>query len=200
MKISKVLIVAIAVIFYSYACDAQDNKNKNKLRFGPAFSAMAYLDVLQFLTEDGDPEYSGIFYYSSGLNFQYSLSESLTLNTSIVYGSYKIRIVPWNPVEDKTFTNNIHLLYVPITVQKKFYKHFFMISGMLIDFELNKNNIFHRQNGIGGTFGMGVEFYPDSKISFFINPYINIHSLVHFGTEILNDRLLETGFKLGLLF
>ena len=56
------------------------------------------------------------------------------------------------------------------------------------------------QTGIGSMLGLRIKYDFKSGLSVFVNPYYKMHSLVPFSSGDNHQRLMESGFRFGLMY
>ena len=92
------------------------------------------------------------------------------------------------------------MINIPLTVRANFFKYFFANGGMIADIDITKSKNADSQSGIGAMIGIGAKYDFPSGLSIFVNPYIKLHSLVHFSTDNYHYRLYNEGIRAGIMY
>ena len=91
------------------------------------------------------------------------------------------------------------LITIPAAIRLNFLKYFFLNGGLFLGIDMSNSSPIDRQNGLGANLGLGLK-YSFRSISVFVNPYSKIHSLLPFTPAVHHQRLIESGFKFGVMF
>jgi hypothetical protein len=174
-------------------CAYCQSKNNLSIIFGAAGD-----DI--FNTGIGAAGYQGEGDLIYGFNYSRSLTKSFSIQMGL---EYSVNNVLWNYEDAYTpsFTPqkaSIRMLSVPVYVNFTFFKYLFADVGLTADFETSHQSdaIVSDQSGIG--FGMGIGGkYNFNKITVFINPFFQLHTVVAFHNEG-GGSLVDQGVKIGI--
>ena len=174
-------------------CVYCQSKNNLSFLFGDAGN-----DI--FNTGIGAAGYQGEGDLIYGFNYSRSLTKSFSIQTGL---EYSVNDVLWNYEDAYTpsFTPqkaSIRMLSVPVYANFTFFKYLFADAGLTADFETShqSDEIVSDKSGIG--FGMGVGGkYNFNKITVFINPFFQLHTIVAFHHEG-GGSLVDQGVKIGV--
>jgi hypothetical protein len=172
--------------------------NIHRFKLGASFSGFWKFEIDNVMSEDGDPDFSGEGFYTVGIVGQYAVKKHLSLETGLIIGQFMANITPYNP-NDPSFSENIPLLYIPVTLRANFLKYIYAGGGLLVDFDLGNSQVIDKQTGIGATLGAGFSYDFPFGLTVFANPYINVHSIVSFSNGPLSDKFIESGGRVGVL-
>lgn len=91
------------------------------------------------------------------------------------------------------------IINIPISVRANFWKYCFVNGGFVLDVDISKYSPVNQQTGLGTMLGVGLKYDLKSGISFFLNPYIKIHTFpASFQTN--QQHLLESAFRFGITY
>lgn len=79
-------------------------------------------------------------------------------------------------------------------------KFFFVNGGLLLDLDANSSSPIDSQTGIGGLLNLGAKYDFDCEASIFVNPYLKFHSLIPFSPGDNQQKVYESGFRVGLTY
>jgi len=187
----------LSILFFSLASQVTA-QNSNRISFFYAFSSN---DLLRNEGLDGAPSYDGRGSDIFGFSYQRFLNEILSLETGIEYSKNKIEITP-NFYPDIDMTPNkvtIEMFTIPIYTNFNFLKYFYANAGLLIDFEVNRDEYpkTDEQSGVGFGGGIGVQ-YTLQNFTLYINPMIRYHAVIAFQKENYQQHITEAGVKFGI--
>jgi len=194
-------ILTICLIFQTfYLCSQQENANSHNIKIGFGFSYFPVTKVERFLGRDEDvPEIHGKEFYSAGITSIFSFNKNLSIESGAMFGKYFINVVNWEP-NRSVFIEDVSILYLPLSLRYSFTKFVFITSGLLFEFDFSEPGELQNQSGIGLIFGPGFFYEYPNGISFFINPYLNVHSLISYNYFPNNDRIFEASIRLGFTY
>ena len=95
---------------------------------------------------------------------------------------------------------SISLINIPVTLRVNFLKYCFINGGLLFEMDASTSSPIDGQTGIGSVMGLGIKYDFDSGLSVFANPYQKMHALIPFSSQRYPQRLMESGFRFGLMF
>ncbi|MBN1144670.1 MAG: hypothetical protein JXA72_09605 [Bacteroidales bacterium] len=194
-------LLVICLIFQSVALFGQEvSTAKHKVKIGAGFSYFPVTEVMRYLGRDeGVPEIDGKAFYSAGITGVFSLKKNLSMASGVFLSQYRVKVDPYE-LNQPNFNENISVLYVPLSLRFNFGKHVYFSTGLLFGFDFSNPGELKNQTGIGMILSPGVSFDCSDKISFFLNPYLNLPSMVSFNYGLNNDRILEASIRLGFLY
>ena len=188
----KILILLLCLI--GLQCFAQ-----LKSEFGISFGSGS-CDLMSFAKTVGGAGYSGDEYYSFGISYIRPVRSWLSLETGLEYSINKITISSNLPPQYPKVTRNekIGLLTVPVAYRLIFLKYAFLNGGLLFDVDPRLSSSVSSQTGIGALLGVGLKYDFHSGISVWANPNIRVHRIISFTTDGSDQRLIESGVKIGI--
>ena len=154
---------------------------------------------------DGAAGYSGDNYYTIAINYLYRINRVFQIETGMEYGKYHFIVSPSSsippPYDDYTYPIETYLLSIPITVRINFERFFFFNAGFSIDFDANDNYYAAQdQGGIGFLMGFGFNYELKSGLSFFANPYLQMHHVIDFEKGNNAQKLTKAGIRIGATY
>jgi len=69
---------------------------------------------------------------------------------------------------------------------------------LFLDLDMNNSSPIDSQTGIGGLLGLGSKYDFECRASIFVNPYLKFHSLISFSPGNNQQKVYESGFRVGL--
>ena len=202
MKKLKLYLVCIASIL-TCSLNAQNEVSKTtKGQIGITFSSLGTNDVAINQGLIGGPGYFGDKFYSIGISYIYPLNHTFDLETGIEYSNHKI-LVESNAMPSTVKTTSISKLSImslPVSIRLNFLKYCFINGGLFLGTDMSSTSPITRQNGIGTNFGLGLKYDFKCRFSAFVNPYAKMHSLISFSSSDNHQRLIESGFRFGLMY
>jgi len=192
------LILCIAWIV-TLTANAQENQPKGKI--GITFSSFGENDIIRFDELEGAASYNGDGFFTIGANYLYPLKKWLDVETGINYSHHKITVNPNLPpdMDNTPYGADFSLVDIPVTLRASFLKYFFANGGLLLDIGASTSPV-DDQSGIGAMLGVGFKINLNPDISIFANPYMKSHSLISFSFEDNHQRLMENGFRFGIMY
>jgi hypothetical protein len=150
----------------------------------------------------GGAGYSGDKFYTLGINYLYKLNNTFDVETGIEYSNHRIIIKPMAipPMEYPPYGAKFSLINIPVTLRVNFLKYCFVNGGLLFDMDASTSSPIDSQTGIGSVMGLGIKYDFKSGLSVFVNPYYKMHSLVPFSSADNHQRIIESGFRFGLMY
>lgn len=198
MKKIFLLIFCSVITFYSYAQKSESRKGK----IGITFSTFGENDVIRSEPLMGEASYNSDQFYTFGIFYTYKLNNTFDFETGIEYAKHKIIIDPFDPPYDEAPSRGAQffLVNIPITVRINFLRYCFVNGGLNLDFDPTVSSPIDSQNGIGALLGLGLKYDSKYGISALVNPYIKAHSLISFSPVENRQRVLESGFRFGIMY
>ena len=151
----------------------------------------------------GSPGYYGDNFYTVGVTFQIPITARLEVETGFEYSKHSIIIHPNLPKgEDNTpYKTAFKLVSIPVTLNTKFLKYFFVNGGGLLDIDARTSGSIDNQTGLGIILGAGVKYDFKFGGSIFVNPYVKVHALAPFlWNPYYHERLAESGIRVGVTY
>jgi hypothetical protein len=200
MKRTFLLILFIVFALSSFAQTTEIKPAKGKI--GITFSSFGNNDIIRFEPLDGEASYNPDNFYILGIAYTYKLNNTFDFETGIEYAKHKIIIDPNDPPYNAAPSQNARfsLLNIPLTVRFNFLKYCFVNGGLNVVLDPTVSSPVDSQTGIGAMVGIGLKYDFNSGISTFVNPYAKAHSLISFGADANRQRLMESGFRFGILY
>lgn len=186
----------------SFSSYAQNNEEKpRKSQTGFTFSSFGTNDVVRFRSLEGAASYQGNKFYTVGINYLYKLNNTFDVETGIEYSDHKIIIRPNLPpqTDNSPYGASFSLINIPVTLRVNFLKYCFLNGGLLLDIDAGSSSAIESQTGIGSVLGLGIKYDFKCGVSAFANPYFKEHSLIPFSSDDDHQRLMESGFRFGLM-
>lgn len=197
------LIIIFSLFLATISSYAQKSEvQAQKGQIGITFSSFGNNDVIRFQDLDGAASYNGDNFYTVGINYIHKLNNTLDFETGLEYSNHKIIIKPNLPpdLDNSPYGAKFSLINIPITLRVNFLKYIFINGGLNLDFDVSKSSPIDTQNGIGGILGLGFKYDFNCGASAFVNPYLKAHSLIPFSSENNHQRLMEDGFRFGVMY
>jgi len=200
MKKTTLLIFCFVFALSGYAQETEDQSGKGKI--GITFSSFGDNDVVRFEPLIGEASYNSDKFYIFGINYIYKLNKTFDFETGIEYAKHKIIIDPFDPPynEAPSHVAQFSLINIPLTFRINFLKYCFVNGGLNIDIDPTISSPIDSQNGIGAIWGIGLKYDSDFGFSAFVNPYIKAHSLISLSSDENRQRVLESGFRFGIMY
>ena len=193
------LLVQIVIPFYTMA--QVETKPLKKDQLGLTYSALGKNDVMSFEKLNGGPGYLGDYFNTFGLTFIHPLNSTFDLETGVEYSRQVITISPGVMPDSNIlpYHKDFALVTIPIMMKVDFLKYLFLNGGIFLDMDASASMPIKSQTGFGAALGTGINYHFRNRISLFINPYIRMHSLVHFSPEKNQQHIVEQGFRFGIV-
>jgi len=199
------LFILCFIFIASFSSYAQKNENEpRKGQIGITFSSFGENDVVRSKDLLGSASYNGDKFFTFGINYLYKLNNTFDIETGIEYSNHKIivksMVLPDMNTYSPHYSANLSLVNIPITLRVNFLKYFFVNGGILFEMDAGTSSPIDGQTGIGSVLGLGIKYDFKSGFSVFANPYIKAHSLVPFTSGDNHQRVMESGFRFGLMY
>lgn len=198
-----VLFLLCTMFVAPFSLFAQKNEGEtHKGQIGITFSSFGENDVIRFQELTGAASYNRDKFYTLGINYLYKLNNTFDVETGIEYSDHKIIVKPNLPPQsdNSPYGASFSLINIPVTLRVNFLKYCFINGGLLLDIDAGTSSPIDSQTGIGSVLGLGIKYDFNSGLSFFANPYLKMHSLVPFSSGNNHQRLMESGFRFGLMY
>ena len=199
------LFIFCFIFIASLSSNAQNNEDETrKGQIGITFSSFGENDVVRSQELIGSASKSGDSFYTFGINYLYKLNNTFDVETGIEYSNHKIivkpMLLPHMDYYSPGYRASISLINIPVTLRVNFLKYCFINGGLLFDMDASTSSPIDGQTGIGSILGLGIKYDFKSGLSVFANPYFKMHSLVPFSSGDNHQRLMESGFRFGLMY
>jgi len=190
------LFIVISVMVLLNPVNAKDFK------VGLTVTPLGENDVLRFKSVDGGGSYSGDGFYSVGITCQIPMTSRLDLETGFEYSKQTILVTPeFFPGEDRTPSKSkFSLASIPVTLKINFLKYLFVNGGFLLNFDTSTSSPIDNQTGLGAILGVGIKYDFKFGGTIFANPYMKCYSLVPFSPERYQQRLFDSGIRIGFVY
>ena len=148
----------------------------------------------------GSAGYSSRGFNTVGLDYMHHFNRLFAIETGLEYLNNNL-LWDYEDAYDPTFRpqkTSIKMLSVPVYGNFTFFKYVFLNAGFTVDIETDHpaERIAPEQSGIGIFFGAGGK-YTFNHISLFVNPFIQVHSMLRFSSSG-DQNLANSGFKFGV--
>jgi|SRR5665648_53427 len=199
------LFILYFVFVASLSSFAQKNENEpRKSQIGITFSSFGENDVVRSQELIGSASKNGDTFYTFGINYVYKLNHTFDVETGIEYSNHKIlvksMVLPDMDAYSPNYSANLSLVNIPVTLRVNFLKYCFVNGGLLFEMDASTSSPIDGQTGLGSMLGLGIKYDFKSGLSVFANPYYKMHSLVPFTSGDNHQRLMESGFRFGLMY
>ena len=201
----KVLTVVCSILFLTsltaQVSDAPIKKNK----VGVSVSFLGESDILRFQQLEGAASVDSRRSFTFAVNYLHPLNKTLDLETGLEFSSFTTTSYPLiipgvYPGGSFPITfDNLNFLNIPVTLRANFWRFFYVNGGLLIDLDVSTSSHVDAQNGVGAMLGLGWKYEFKSGCEITINPYSKMHSMISFSNSSYPQRLLESGFRLGVM-
>lgn len=188
-------VAMFLLLSFSLLATAQE-----KGKIGLSYSLNAGSNIVQFPSVKGaaDNEVTGAA--GIGLIYLKPLNPWLELETGLTYTLFNIQTTSSPTPEVYTSTSSLSLIDIPVGVRANFLKYFFVNGGLLLDLDMNVGGHIDSQSGVGVLLGVGAKYDFKFGGSVFVNPYAKLHSLLPFSGGSYHERMLESGWRLGVTY
>jgi len=199
------LFILYFVFVASLSSYAQKNEEKpRKSKIGITFSSFGENDVIRSQELIGSASKIGDEFFTFGIDYLSKLNSFLDVETGIEYSNHKIlvkpMVIPNMDSYSPGYSASISLINIPVTLRVNFLKYCFINGGLLFEMDASTSSPIESQTGIGSVLGLGIKYDFKSGLSVFANPYYKMHSLVPFSSGDNHQRIIESGFRFGLMY
>lgn len=137
-----------------------------------------------------------------GLNYFDEIGKNLFVETGFSILKYDYTFTSWGMggpgISSSSSEQSLKSLSIPLKLRFEFGKYFFLNGGLIGDIGLSKTQQGVSDiSGLGLGLGLGLQYYHNNKIGVFINPQINAHGLLGFGSAI---GIFERNITVGLAY
>jgi len=201
----KILTVICSILFLASLTAQESDAPIKKNKIGVSFSFLGESDILRFQQLEGAGSADSRRSFTVAFNYLHPLNKTFDLETGLEFSSFTTTIYPmiipgvYPGGSFPTTFGNLNLLNIPVTVRANFWRFFYVNGGLLIDLDVNTSSHVDAQNGVGAMLGLGWKYEFKSGCEITINPYSKMHSMISFSNSTYPQRLLESGFRLGVM-
>ncbi len=187
--------ILLTIILFQCVSGLYAQLNEVSVIGGFSTNALARFEQL-----DGGGRYDGEGGWHTGLKYSKKLNKDTWITSGLVYSQHLITITPeyFPDIEIVTRTEKINLLSVPFEIRLDFLKYFFINAGPSLDIDISSEDTgLDSQSGLGlgMSFGGKISY---KKITFKVNPYLKVYSLLPFKHENHQQHLSESGIGLSV--
>ncbi len=202
MKRKVFIALSILIVSQSLLVAQGNETTLSANKIGVTFSSFGGNDIFRFKELDGAASYGRDYFYTVGINYLRPINKWLEVETGIEYSKHHIIIRPMGiPGIDNTMQKaDFSQINIPVTLRANFLKYFFINGGLIIDFDASTDSPIDSQTGIGALAGIAVKYDCKNGMSAFVNPYTKLHSLVPLSNSQTQQRILETGIRIGVTY
>ena len=197
LRMKRTLLILVLTGLISWSANAQLN---DKGKIGITYSLNGGTSVIQNSDLIGAASHDVTNASGIGLIYLKPINNWLEWETGLTYTLFKVTTTSAPTPEVFTKNSTISLIDIPIGLRAGFLKYFFVNGGLMLDLDTMSDSPVNSQSGIGMMLGLGVKYDFKFGGSLFVNPYGKIHSLLPFGTNNNHERILESGWKLGITY
>lgn len=204
MIYKKCLLSFLLVFIFAFSLYSQENDSSLQGRFvGITFSSFGDNELVRFDNDlVGFPGTSGKHFYTLGLDYLVALNKTFDLETGFEYSRHKMMVDPNLPpsMDRSEYPIYLNILTVPVSARVNFLKYFFFSAGGMLNLDVSGSGGADSQTGIGARVSLGMKYDFESGISAFVNPYMKAVGLLPFVPDDYHQRLMESGWRLGILY
>jgi len=177
---------------------AQDtNESKKHGKIGFTYASFGKNNVFRSEEKGGVQNIDGLDFKTVGITYIQPLIASLELEMGLEYSKHTILASP----DGVSFRNaKFTLVNIPVALRVNLFKYIFVNTGVFLDIDKMSDGPIESQKGIGGLFGVGLQYDFDVGVSIFVNPYFKLHSLIQFTPVDNHQQIRESGLRFGLTY
>ncbi|MCK5845816.1 MAG: hypothetical protein KAG84_00135 [Bacteroidales bacterium] len=201
--IMKHITSIIIVILISISSFAQENgSDKLFMKVGLSYSSFGNNPIIYSPSLDGGASYKSVDFYTIGFVIIKPFSKKIELETGFEYSEHTIRIIPNLPPDiiKDPYNSEKTLWSIPVGIRYNLLKYLYINGGVFLDFDSSLGYELENQQGIGVYVGLGAKYDFNFGLSIFATPYFKAHSLIPFKKQGSQGHLMETGFKMGVIY
>ncbi len=186
-------LLTLTFILFGFLANAQDRDRRISLNYGTGNGRLiTFFQMMGASTKDGTS------LTNVGLNYSYGLKKkNWHLETGLNYVRYKYTSTPaYHPQIPQITTNQTStLISLPIKLKYEAGKYIFFNGNLYLDLDVSKRPS-QELNGAGLGLGMGGQYFFNDKIGIYINPQLDLRSIV----DLSPYKLLSTSLIFGLAY
>lgn len=200
-KIKTIIALSVSLLFFNaITLSAQAKIGK----IGLTFSSFGENPVYNSESEDllGAPSYSKDNFFSIGVTYVRSIYKWLEFETGVEYSKHHIIVHPNLPpqMDNSPHSEEFALIGLPFALRANFLRFFFFNAGGFLDFESGLNSPIDSQSGLGILLGIAIKYDFNFGLSVFVNKYGKVHAVVPFHKKDYQQRVWESGLRLGVSY
>jgi hypothetical protein len=201
----KYFLFAFSILFFVNLTAQESVAPIKKNKVGFTVSVLGESDILRYQQLEGAAGVDSRRSFTLGFNYLHPLNKTLDLETGLEFLSFATIIHPmiipgvYPGGSFPTTFGNLNFLNIPVTLRVNFWRYFYVNGGVLIDLDVSTSSRVDAQNGLGAMLGLGWKYEFKSGCEITINPYSKLHSMISFSNSPYPQRLLESGFRLGVM-
>ena len=159
-------------------------------------------NIFQSNQLDGAPSITGKEFFSFGASYVFELIKPFDLEWGLDYLNHSINTTSNLPPDSPTIEQSydLALANLSLAIRANFLNYFFVNGGAIAGLDLSSTSPIAAQDGIGAIAGIGANYDFYSGMSLFVNPFVRIHSLIPFSSNNNQQRLFESGVRVGISF
>lgn len=190
------------LVFPELTFSQTDKNAPHSHALGLSYSSFGSDNLVYFRSLVGAPGYSSDKFQTLGLVFLYGINSSFTLESGIEYAMYTVKVHPNLPpnMDDTPYRTSFQLLTVPVSVRIHFPKYVYFNCGILLESNTGTNNSVDPLTGAGALLGLGFQYDFSAGISVFVNPFLKAHNLIPLSRNSSHPRMIESGFRFGMVY
>jgi len=176
--------------------------NAKDFKVGLTVTPLGTNDLFRFTRVEGGGSYSGNGFYTIGITCQIPMNSRLDVETGIEYAKHMIVVSP-EYIPDRygpPYKSKVNLVSIPVTLKLNFLKYLFVNAGCLLDLDGSTSSPIDNQTGLGVIGGFGIKYDFKFGGTIFANPYLKCHTLAPFSPERYQQRLFESGVRIGFVY
>jgi len=201
MKITRLLRVSIfgCLLFSTLISTAQENQKRHTIGISAGFGKGDFIQLTKVLVS---PSYEGKSLSKYGIHYSYDL-DGVVLETGLHYLTQDIQLeFKFSPDGTEIPTvitpHQFKLLSIPVGFRVNFLRYLFLNGAALIDIEVENTGV-RNQSALGGSVGVGANYFFKNNIGVFVNPQIAHRALWYF-KENSHQKYVESNITFGLAY
>ncbi len=200
------LLTLFLLLAYSKIYAQEETSQRGSLAIVSASTPFGSNSVVNFVRQslDGGVSYSGDSYYSLGFSYAQPMRPRLHFEAGLEYCKHKILVEPAvQPGQmAEPYSKSISLINIPLTLRLDLGQHFFAQAGLMLDIDLQEDDSFDKQTGMGSLLGFGFKRNLGNGVGAFAAAYSKVHAMVPFVSESddYSYKLIEAGLRFGIYY
>jgi hypothetical protein len=139
--------------------------------------------------------------YILGATYSKPIGSNVSINTGLEFSDHKMittetQSLPLFTIVDPA-KGNIQFLSGSVNIRLAFLKYFYETAGSKTDFQI-KNTVASKQSGIGITGAGGCKYPVFKGVSFFAQPFYQLHGVIFYSKSETKDKVYNAGLRFGL--
>ncbi|TCC98033.1 outer membrane beta-barrel protein [Pedobacter psychroterrae] len=200
---NKTLLLKASIIgcllFSTLIGTAQENLKRHTIGISYGFGQGDFVQLTKVLVS---PSYEGESVSKYGIQYAYDLN-GVQLETGLHYLIQDVDLEftssPNGTQIPKVITpHQFKLLSIPVGFRVNFLKYLFFNGAALIDIEVENTGV-RNQSALGGSVGVGANYFFKNNIGIFVNPQI-AHRALRYFKENSHQKYVERNISFGLAY